>query len=56
VELPHSGFGLAGMRERVEIAGGTLSLESGHAGTSVRARLPTAGADVLPLRREQMMP
>ncbi|HEY3864738.1 MAG TPA: GAF domain-containing protein [Solirubrobacteraceae bacterium] len=34
------GFGLAGMRERVSLAGGTLSVESGEQGTSVRARLP----------------
>jgi signal transduction histidine kinase len=34
------GFGLAGMRERAYIAGGTIELESGEAGTIVRARLP----------------
>jgi signal transduction histidine kinase len=34
------GFGLAGMRERVGLAGGTLELESGKGGTLVRARLP----------------
>jgi signal transduction histidine kinase len=49
---PHSaspGFGLAGMRERVVLAGGTLSVEPGEGGTLVTARLPahpskTAGA------------
>jgi signal transduction histidine kinase len=35
------GFGLAGMRERVELAGGTLSIDSGEQGTIVRAWLPT---------------
>jgi len=34
------GFGLAGMRERVYLAGGTVELESGENGTLVRARLP----------------
>jgi len=35
-----SGFGLAGMRERVYLAGGRLELRSGESGTVVRARLP----------------
>ena len=39
-----SGFGLAGMRERVYLAGGRLDVESGPEGTTVRARLPAAGA------------
>jgi signal transduction histidine kinase len=35
------GFGLAGMRERVELAGGELSVASGAtSGTVIRARLP----------------
>ncbi|HYH90112.1 MAG TPA: GAF domain-containing sensor histidine kinase [Solirubrobacteraceae bacterium] len=34
------GFGLTGMRERVELAGGELAIDSGPAGTTVRARLP----------------
>jgi signal transduction histidine kinase len=34
------GFGLAGMQERVTLAGGTLSVESGDWGTLVSARLP----------------
>jgi signal transduction histidine kinase len=35
-----SGFGLAGMRERVYLAGGTLVIEPSEAGTTVRAELP----------------
>jgi signal transduction histidine kinase len=34
-----SGFGLAGMHERVSLAGGTLSISSGEGGTLVRACL-----------------
>jgi signal transduction histidine kinase len=34
------GFGLAGMHERVSLAGGTLSVDSGGHGTLVRACLP----------------
>jgi signal transduction histidine kinase len=34
------GFGLTGMRERVELADGELDIDSGPAGTTVRARLP----------------
>ena len=40
---PHAetrGFGLAAMRERVALAGGTLEIQSGSGGTLVRARLP----------------
>ncbi len=39
-ESGFSGFGLAGMKERVGLAGGTLSIESDGQGTSIRARLP----------------
>jgi signal transduction histidine kinase len=36
-----NGFGLAGMRERVELAGGELSVLPGAgAGTVIRAKLP----------------
>lgn len=35
-----SGFGLPGMRERVYLAGGRLEVQSGDAGTTVRASLP----------------
>lgn len=36
------GFGLAGMRERVYLAGGTLEVRSDGSGTEVSARLPIA--------------
>ena len=35
------GFGLAGMRERVSLAGGTLRIDSGEHGTIVTACVPT---------------
>ncbi len=35
------GFGLTGIRERVGLAGGTLSIDSGGQGTLLRACLPT---------------
>ncbi len=35
-----SGFGVTGMRERVYLAGGVLSIESSARGTVLRARLP----------------
>ena len=34
------GFGLTGMRERVELAGGELDIDSRPTGTTVRAKLP----------------
>jgi signal transduction histidine kinase len=43
-EAQTTGFGLAGMRERVYLAGGRLQLESGSGGTTVRAHLPVSGA------------
>jgi signal transduction histidine kinase len=39
-ETTSHGFGLAGMQERVILAGGTLSVESNDRGTLVRASLP----------------
>jgi signal transduction histidine kinase len=36
-----SGFGLRGMRERAQLAGGTLSIESSSNGSTVRGRVPT---------------
>lgn len=38
---PSGGFGLAGMRERVFLLGGSLEIESGSDGTVVRATIPT---------------
>jgi signal transduction histidine kinase len=37
---PNNGFGLIGMRERVELAGGDLQVEAIPDGFQVRARLP----------------
>ncbi len=37
------GFGLTGMRERVALAGGSMSISSGERGTLVTACLPTSG-------------
>jgi len=39
--VPRPGTGLAGMRERMRELGGTLEIESGSQGTTVRASLPT---------------
>ena len=43
--LATDGFGLVGMRERIELAGGALDLQSSPAGTSVRAVLPAPAVD-----------
>ncbi|MGZ8634674.1 MAG: GAF domain-containing protein, partial [Solirubrobacteraceae bacterium] len=44
-----AGFGLAGMHERVELAGGQLNIAPGaDAGTVVRARLPVSGGASAP--------
>jgi signal transduction histidine kinase len=44
-EIASRGHGLVGMRERVSLAGGTLSVESGERGTLVTARLPVRRRD-----------
>ncbi len=43
-EAASQGFGLEGMRERVSLAGGTLSITPCERGTLVRARLPIGAA------------
>ena len=45
VEASTEGFGIAGMRERVYLAGGTLEIKSGSGGTVIRARLPALPRD-----------
>jgi signal transduction histidine kinase len=44
-ETASHGFGLAGMQERVTLAGGTLSVDSDERGTVVKARLPAHHRD-----------
>ena len=39
-QLASEGFGLAGMRERVSLAGGTLNVDSDEHGTLIRVSLP----------------
>jgi signal transduction histidine kinase len=39
-EISHSGFGLTGMRERVNLVGGELEVSSGAEGTQLTARFP----------------
>jgi signal transduction histidine kinase len=43
------GFGLAGMRERVSLAGGTLEIDSSERGTLLRASLPARARGERPL-------
>jgi len=40
-----AGFGLAGMRERVQLSGGELTVTPGEKGTTVRAELPLSALD-----------
>ncbi len=53
----HAGFGVAGMRERVELVGGELHIESGPgSGTRVTASIPLAGhgsGEASPLQRSR---
>jgi signal transduction histidine kinase len=40
-EGTHDGFGLVGMRERLALLGGRLQVESGEAGTTIAAEVPS---------------
>ena len=41
---PQSGYGMTSMVQRARLHGGTLTIESaGHKGTTVEAKIPTAG-------------
>jgi signal transduction histidine kinase len=42
-DAPAGGFGLVGMRERIDIAGGTLAIERTDPGTRVQVALPVRG-------------
>jgi signal transduction histidine kinase len=48
-ELQTGGFGLTGMRERVLVFGGELSIDSLSSGTTVSAWLPLNKRPALPL-------
>jgi two-component system, NarL family, sensor histidine kinase DevS len=52
VSQPSEAFGLAGMRERVSLAGGRLSVDSGEHGTVVEAQLPLRGGDAMWISRD----
>jgi signal transduction histidine kinase len=39
-KTPHTGFGLGSLRERVQLAGGSINFESGTVGTAIRAQMP----------------
>lgn len=43
VDAPTNGFGLAGMRERASLAGGTMTIESGESGTLVTVCFSSEG-------------
>ena len=45
-----AGFGLRGMRERVELAGGSMTIDSSDRGSVVRATLPAARSGASPSR------
>ena len=46
-----SGFGLVGMRERVQLSGGELTVTPSRAGTTVRAELPFSELDEAVIER-----
>jgi glucose-6-phosphate-specific signal transduction histidine kinase len=45
------GFGLQGMRERVSLAGGTLTVSPSERGTLIRACLPTGASQDKPVQQ-----
>jgi signal transduction histidine kinase len=47
-EAPHAGFGLAGIHERVYLAGGEITIGSGAQGTVLHARVPVDRDQVAP--------
>jgi signal transduction histidine kinase len=49
------GFGLAGIRERVSLAGGTLSIDSGERGTLLTVCLPTLPGGRVGLKAETLV-
>jgi signal transduction histidine kinase len=55
-ETTGRGFGLAGMQERVTLAGGTLRVESDEQGTVISARLPAHIAPRATHQPERTMP
>jgi signal transduction histidine kinase len=52
-EAHTAGFGLAGMRERVYLAGGELEITPGDAGTAVHCTLPLTATSATPLNAHQ---
>jgi signal transduction histidine kinase len=50
--LTFGGYGLAGMRERAELLGGTLIAGPAGAGFAVRLQLPVPADTVVPVRRD----
>ncbi len=50
-EAASQGFGLEGMRERVSLAGGTLSISPSEPGTLVSARLPIGATAGVPIHQ-----
>jgi signal transduction histidine kinase len=53
-EAPTVGFGLAGIRERIYLAGGTFELTSSTEGTVLRAQVAVDGVDPSALRVDQV--
>ena len=55
-DMPTTGFGLQGMRERVELLGGKLTIASAPgAGTTIAASLPVTRVGQHPSQRRQLV-